>query len=257
MRWYNKDGKENIAELYYAIIRLVKWFLFPHMSKNSSIKFKSKSEESLGIRNLENLANLNTNEEIINNSDEILSNDNKYEELDNEDLDNIDETDTDENDIDEDVILSEQSNRGVSNAELISKNKKFHILIRYFCNSLRRLQETYKYGNVVLAIQFYINILEDGLDGKFDINKLPQYINKREEYYDNFLDYDKIKNLWSIEKIELVHELYENCFRILERNDMTPETKDVFIKGYLTTINSNLRVIDKKFQKLIRNSNRG
>jgi hypothetical protein len=27
VRWYNGDGRENIGELYYAIVRLIKWFM--------------------------------------------------------------------------------------------------------------------------------------------------------------------------------------------------------------------------------------
>ena len=72
IRMMNGDGRENISELFYVIIRIIKWYMvdphsliFPHIQK----------------------------------------------------------------------------------------------IVEYACVALSRLQETYAYGNVVLAIQFYINIL--------------------------------------------------------------------------------------------------
>lgn len=40
-------------------------------------------------------------------------------------------------------------------------------MIGYMCAAFIKLQNTYKTGNVVLSIQYYINLLEDGLNGSF------------------------------------------------------------------------------------------
>ena len=81
---------------------------------------------------------------------------------------------------------------------------------------------------------------------------------EKDKEYETLLDYNKLKNLWSIKTIQRIHELYNSCFNVLNDPDITNfETKDNLIRSYLKSINSMLDDSDKDFQKLIRNSNSG
>ena len=183
IRMINGDGRENVSELFYAIIRVIKWY-------------------------------------FINN---------EFEEL-------------DENN---------------SNWIAISKSDEIKRLIKYSCTALRKLQETYEYGNVILAVQFYINIMEDSINNKYDDNKLPKYIIEKEKEYENLIDYKKLRNFWDLKKLKRICELYDNCFSIYNEPEMAKSQKEAFINGYLNSINTILELVDSDFQKLILNSNRG
>jgi hypothetical protein len=139
----------------------------------------------------------------------------------------------------------------------ISKSPKFIKMVQYLCNAFRRLQETYESGNVILALQFYINILEDGLKGSFDEARLPRYILEKEYEYENLLDYNKIKNFWTVEKIDKICDYYEDCFSILNDNTMSIKMRRRIAHGKLNVVNSILKVTDEEFQELIRNSRKG
>jgi hypothetical protein len=135
----------------------------------------------------------------------------------------------------------------------INQSEEVIKLTKYLCIALKKLQLTYEYGNVILAIQFYINIIEDTLDGKFDNTKLPKCISE----CDTLLDYSKLKNFWDLEKLKRISDSYSNCFKILEDNNTNDYDKKVLIDGYLSSINASLQIMDSEFQKLILNSNRG
>lgn len=180
VRMVNGDGKENISELFYVIIRVVKWYFA---------------------------------------KDGLDDNSKKWTE--------------------------------------IAKSDEIRRLVRYTCNALRKLQETYEYGNVILAIQFYINILEDALNDNYNDGRLPKYILDKETEYENLLDYDKLKNFWEYKKMIRICELYDSCFRVYYDEDLPFSEKEAHINGSLRTINAILEITDGEFQKLIQNSNRG
>lgn len=178
IRMIYRDGKENISEIFYVIIRIIKWYLV---------------------------------------------NDEKNDD----------------------------------NSSVISQNPEIKRLVKYTCNALRKLQATYEYGNVILAIQFYINILEDALNGSYNDNKLPLYIIEKEREYENLLDYEKLKNFWDHKKLKVICELYDKCFTDYEDKDINNDQKAALIDGYLKSISSMLELADTEFQTLINNSNKG
>ena len=180
LRMINGDGRENISELFYIIIRVIKWYL---------------AEKNIG------------------NSDE--------------------------------------------NWVVIAQSDELKRLVRYVCNALRKLQETYEYGNVILSIQFYINILEDAINNTYNDNKLPKYILDKEKEYENLIDYSKLKNFWDHKKLKRICELYDNCFSVYHDEDMPITEKEALINGYLKSIHAVLDIADTDFQKLLLNSNRG
>lgn len=142
-----------------------------------------------------------------------------------------------------------------NNASEIGKSAEFRRIIKYTIIALQKLQETYEYGNAILAIQFYINILNDSLNSLFTQNKLPNYIIQTE--YQNLLDYDKLKNFWDYKKLKRICELYDSCFKIYHDTEIAPPEKSVLIEGNIRAVNSLLELTDSEFQKLILNSNKG
>ena len=182
IRMVNGDGKENVSELFYVIIRVIKWYL-------------------------------------------------------------VSSNETDGN--------SEENYLAILNSQEIKR------LIKYACHALKKLQETYEYGNVILAIQFYINILDDAVNGNYNDAKLPKYILDKEREFENLLDYDKLKNFWDYKKLKRICDLYDNCFSIYNDQEINNSEKGILIDGQLKIVKEILELADLDFQKLIQNSNKG
>jgi hypothetical protein len=128
--------------------------------------------------------------------------------------------------------------------------------ISYACDALDKLQHTYYTDqsptNVVLALQLFINTLLDSIEGRYSRKKLPRCI--IESQPKTFLDYDKIKYLWTGIKLREIIDLYEKCFEIGLTTDIA---KDEKIKGYMSAVNMHISIHDEEFRKLIVLSNEG
>jgi hypothetical protein len=212
---YNGDSKENISELYFVIIRIIKWYL---------INDETPSNTPL------NTPMSRSPQDIFLLKASIF-----------------------------DKVAKESSDSGStcsmdSNCYDIANCEYFKKMVRYLCTALNRLQHTYKAGNVILTLQFYINILNDGLRN-IDVppSNLPDCFIEEE----NLLDYSKIKNLWTVKKITRICELYDSCFKVYNDIDIAEEMRTELIKGYLKSIDAILAITDKEFQQLIKYSNAG
>lgn len=225
VRFYNGDGRENISELYDVIIRIIRWYLVPRKSIKSVIQTKDDVKD-------------------------------KNDEGDDEDED----YDSDDCDIAETYNADQESDSETDapNADEICQSKEIKQLVIYLCDAFRKLQQTYNTGNVVLSLQFFINILEDALEGKYDESRLPKHVREKEDTYKTLLDYNKIKNMWELKDVQRIIELYENCFKLYFNDTETPQnTKIALIQSYLKSVDSVLEIADKEFQRLIQNSNNG
>ena len=233
IRFYNGDERDNISELYYAITRIVKWFVIPQYKeiKKSFPKRKIVEPEN---------SFLDEEDELIKELEKMTKSvkDSKIEEI--EEIESIEE-------IGENLI---------NNNIEIASSEEIRRMIKYLCLGFKKLQKTYRFGNVVLAIQFYVNILMDSLNGIFTEDKLPNF-EEMGQTYDNLLDYNKLKNLWDINRFKRICELYDKCFETLEDNDFPDDKKSQYIDGYLKSINTILDITDHEFQKLIQSSNEG
>lgn len=118
-------------------------------------------------------------------------------------------------------------------------------MIRYMCAGLERLQDTYGMGNVILAIQYYINILRDGLEGKTELrNAIPKCLIETLQIDSNLKN--RILGTWNYRRLRVISQQYDNCFKILQEN---PPNKDKIISGFLMSINSTLSVYEEEFQQ--------
>jgi hypothetical protein len=185
VRLWNGDGKENVSELYYVIIRLINWFI-------------------------------------------IIKEDYVTKQL-NEDKNYI----------------------------KISESVKFKKLVNYLCDAFKKLQETYQYGNVVLSLQFYINILQSSVNYTFNDNMIPINVPFNKEDDENLLDYEKIRNFWTLGKIEKICDYYDACFYIRNDIEITDNIKQIELASKLTAISFFLQIMDEEFQELIMNSYKG
>lgn len=147
-------------------------------------------------------------------------------------------------------------------------------LVNYLSLGLEKLIETYDEGNVIWALQYYINLLKDSLVGNYSREKIPKVIL---ENFDGFVDYSKIKSLWTLQSIKEIHDLYYKCFQIyneaiveveevkdnkvaeeiiiVPKNDiMTTNKKTKKIENYLSAIKILLELKITDFRTLINKS---
>ena len=154
-------------------------------------------------------------------------------------------------------------------------------LTDYFCFALEKLIETYNEGNAVWALQCYINILKNSKKGQYNSSHVPITVIKNNIH---FIDYEKIKSLWSLEIIKEIHDLYKKCYLtwitpnkedniqpIVNENDtkggsaemsainkiliiddkLSPSEKDKRVESYITAINVFIDRINNDFKDLI------
>jgi hypothetical protein len=185
LRYCNGDARENISELYFVIIRIVKWYF-----------------------------------------------------------------DIDQSELDKDINIENEANW-----KAISQSIELKTLVKYTCMSFEKLQKTYHSGNTVLALQFYINLLKDAIDGHAYLNeKLPKnFINE----HDSLIDFDKLRNLWDIRRLNRICKIYDSCFEVYNDPNITENERENLIDGYLKSINSFLEITDNDFQMLVTNSTKG
>lgn len=224
-RFYG-DGKEEISELFMPIIRIIKWYLIPGYNKfNKKIDIKSKKENTLDDEETDQIDIKKTTKIVKDDKNQLL-----------------------------DKVLNKQS----SDTEFVETEQYYQTitkLVGYFCRALNKLQKTYVQGNVVLALQFYINILNDSLNGKFSEELLPAYLLEQELQNKNFLDYDKIRSLWSYKKLDLVRDIYDKCFKLLD--DKNEPISENIADRFSKTIENVLDLTDEEFRKYITQNNLG
>jgi hypothetical protein len=130
-----------------------------------------------------------------------------------------------------------------NNEAFITDLKK---LIRYMCNGLTKLQNTYHYGNVVLAIQYYINLLDDGLNGIFNPQRLPNCL-LEDLWIDSPLKI-KVFAIWNYERLHRVCTSFDACFAEATQNS---KIKDKLIAHYISSIEGILSTYEEEFNNRI------
>lgn len=224
-RMFYGDNRDNISELYHVITRFIEWYIVPLQ---------------LYMKDNDKKPNLNSN---------------KYykprKETSESESDGSQESD-------KCMKVENDSENAEKFWECIKK------LCTYLYDALSKLQETYELGNVVLALQCYINLLKDAINGTYSIERLPKYMVTNESK--NFLDYKKIKVLWDFKKVNELCELYDKCFEIDKEILSMPNTsgqeqvianKKNKIKGYLLALDKLLNISDESFRSLLQSSTQG
>lgn len=89
-------------------------------------------------------------------------------------------------------------------------------LTEWLCSALNKLQVTYHFDNGVLTNQFYILLLRSAVNGIYTPDMLPSHLQNEKN---TFLNQEKIKELWTNEKIINIHDLYIKLFDARSKND--------------------------------------
>lgn len=118
-------------------------------------------------------------------------------------------------------------------------------LCKYLCLALYKLQDTYEIGNVIYALQYYINIINDALDGRYTSDRLPKKTTQ------DFFEFSKIKDLWTCTKIKEICDEYDKCFDAQSDKISTEEENNKKIEGYLKAIEHLNLIADGKFKTMM------
>jgi hypothetical protein len=218
--------KDDISELFDVVIRIIQWYMIPlYHSVYKKGQDKANSDENITIK----------------------SNDPNFKHNDFGNNDDITETLFDDPSDDMESVIENENPKEYF--ECMTR------LIKYLCKCFETLQKTYSSGNVVMSLQFYINLLQDSIEGKFDESKLPKCLIEREKEARNLLDYKKIKILWDFKKVKEVCELYDRC--VFVHIDVHDSDKLPKIEGYLLAVDKFLSLREESFRALIQSSNSG
>ena len=133
-------------------------------------------------------------------------------------------------------ILPYKTNDSVIYNSLINMSK-------YLIVGLKELQSTYKQGNAVGTLQYYINILYSIVNNTFEHDML--YNNKvsertsfldddnndnRDLFYSTIFDIQKFQSFWSKDELKRLINQFDNCFKNANEQDnyifMDPNKND-------------------------------
>ena len=122
-------------------------------------------------------------------------------------------------------------------------------IISHAINGLDRLQSTYGEGNVALAIKFLKNNLKMSISIDFYMDRFMKFneIDDINENDDNVINYTKIKEIWTCDKIQLI----SNQLDLLDKNKHDESSLEYLLKS----LKSQLMDTDSKFQELVKTMN--
>lgn len=112
----------------------------------------------------------------------------------------------------------------------------------YMITGIPHLEEVYGLSCAGLTLQYYINILSDGIEGTYSRKKLPRYA--QDVTNQNLIQPDKLKGIWKSEDIRRITDLFDNCFA-------TRDTNKIMLDGYITSIKSILSAKDLEFRRIV------
>lgn len=115
-------------------------------------------------------------------------------------------------------------------------------MANYMISGIPHLEEVYGLTCAGLTLQYYINLLSDGIDGRYSKKRLPSYA--QDITNQNLFQPEKLKGIWKSEDIRRITELFDNCFS-------TKDSNKIMLNGYITSIKSILNAKDIEFRSII------
>jgi hypothetical protein len=185
----------------------------------------------------------------------------------------------------EKIIYKEEEKMG-EEGDIVELWECLDNLTEYLILALERLVITYGEGNVIWALQCYINLIKEGKKDNYNRNNIPKVfvgiITDEKEKNDgkdisdniildnNIINYGKIKSLWSLKSIKEIHDLYYKAYKTLNtiktekreeretremvvsrESNLSKIEKDRLIEGYLSAIKIFIDIGKKNFIELI------
>lgn len=116
-------------------------------------------------------------------------------------------------------------------------------LASYIITGIPHLEEVYGLSCAGLTLQYYINLLCDGIDGTYSKKRLPTYA--QDVTNQNLIQPEKLRGIWKSEDIKRITELFDNCFSTRE------STNKIMLNGYITSITTILSAKDVEFRRIV------
>jgi hypothetical protein len=113
----------------------------------------------------------------------------------------------------------------------------------YSIYGLKELQKTYEYDNATFTLQYYISLIEAGVNEEFTDNLLPE--NLKELGKNNLLDDGKVLNIWENKHIIELGKTFEICFEAEEKKDQ------LILDSNKKKLMNILEIHDEKFKKML------
>jgi len=117
----------------------------------------------------------------------------------------------------------------------------------YAIVGMRELQKTYHYDNAVFALNYYITLLEQGMNQTYTDALLPAHLKNLMD--NNLVDDRKLQKLWQDSHIIEIGRTFEKCFEAKEKND------EIMLEANKEKLLGILKKKDEIFQKMVSTDN--
>lgn len=247
--WVYGDSREDIAALYPVIVRFIELYLMEKRKiANPSPQIQQPPVQTIQppkIKNTKQKYDMFEMNDDDDNASFSLGN------LDCEEDDEYTDYGTAEklNTVAQTSVQPQMTSfsKSTDGDEYMDAFDALKIIAQYMIEGMEELQKTYEYGNAVFALQNYITMLKAGIQGTYTREEfLPKHL--RDFTSQNFLDTDKIKNLWKDKDIVELAGLLKLCF---SGEKKTPSAA----KAYRVAIESMLDDRDNIFKQMISSTN--
>jgi hypothetical protein len=113
----------------------------------------------------------------------------------------------------------------------------------YATYGIKELQRTYDYDNVVFTLQYYIELIKQGINNQYSDDSLPEHL--KELTKNNLLDDTKVQKIWEDSHIIELGKTFETCFEAEKKNDM------IILESNKKKIINILEKHDEVFKKML------
>ena len=123
------------------------------------------------------------------------------------------------------------------------KRKNLKLMAKYICSGLEKLESIYKLDNATLSLTYFRVLLNMAIAGTYTSSLLPHCVKNYQQ--NNFLNIDKLKEIWSDTKIDHICKLFTNLFDAKKKDE--GDISNFYLKGIKEMLEKN----DNKFRELV------
>lgn len=116
-------------------------------------------------------------------------------------------------------------------------------LAQYTITGIPHLEEVYGLSCAGLTLQYYINLLRDGVNETYSKERLPSYA--QDVTNQNLIQPEKLRGIWKSGDIKRITELFDNCFATQNESNV------ILLNGYITNITTILSAKDLQFKEIV------
>lgn len=124
-------------------------------------------------------------------------------------------------------------------------------LVRMAIGGLKTIQNTYKTGIAVFAIQHIINCFSDVIDERLDSDRL--YNAKVQEWIDRdkLINHEEIVGLWNRHEVDTIKKVLDECIQVDQDSNLSLSDRQRIIKSKLTAIETSIEHHHNGFMKMV------